>query len=58
MLIREGEELRAPRHASATATRDGNIPYIVTACLYSRQLLNLKTYNNRTETLLASFRNF
>ena len=25
--IREGEELKAPRHASAAATRDGNLPY-------------------------------
>ena len=24
--IREDEELRAPRHASAAATRDGNLP--------------------------------
>ena len=24
--MREGEELRAPRHASAAATRDGNLP--------------------------------
>ena len=24
--IREGEELKAPRHASAAATRDGNSP--------------------------------
>ena len=24
--IREGEELKAPRHASAAATRDGNLP--------------------------------
>jgi hypothetical protein len=27
MEIREGEELKAPRHASAAATRDGNLPY-------------------------------
>ena len=24
--MREGEELKAPRHASAAATRDGNLP--------------------------------
>ena len=24
--MREGKELKAPRHASATATRDGNLP--------------------------------
>ena len=25
--IREGEELKAPRHASAAATRDDRLPY-------------------------------
>jgi hypothetical protein len=25
--MREGEELKAPRHASAAATRDGNLPH-------------------------------
>ena len=30
--IREGEELKAPRYASAAATRNGNLPY-------SRQLV-------------------
>jgi hypothetical protein len=25
--MREGEELKAPRHASAAATRDSNLPY-------------------------------
>jgi hypothetical protein len=25
--MRKGEELKAPRHASAAATRDGNLPY-------------------------------
>jgi len=29
-LIREGEELKAPRHASAAATRDGNLPIFLT----------------------------
>ena len=24
--MREGEELKAPRHASAATTRDGNLP--------------------------------
>ena len=24
--VREGEELKAPRHASAAVTRDGNLP--------------------------------
>jgi hypothetical protein len=24
--VRKGEELKAPRHASAAATRDGNLP--------------------------------
>ena len=38
--IRKGEELRAPRHASAAATRDGNLPlrdsslpYVTATCL-------------------------
>ena len=38
--MREGEELKAPRHASAVATRDGNLPsrdgrlpYIMVTCL-------------------------
>ena len=37
---REGEELKAPRHASAVATRDGNLPlrdgslpYVTANCL-------------------------
>jgi hypothetical protein len=38
--MRKGEELKAPRHASAAATRDGNLlsrdgslPYLTAACL-------------------------
>ena len=38
--IREGKELKAPRHASAAATRDGNLPlrngslpYVTATCL-------------------------
>jgi hypothetical protein len=38
--VREGEELKAPRHASAAATRDGNLPsrdgslpYVTATCL-------------------------
>jgi hypothetical protein len=38
--IREGEELKAPRHASAAATRggnlpsrDGSLPYLTATCL-------------------------
>ena len=38
--VREGEELKAPRHASAAATRDGNLPsrdgklpYVTANCL-------------------------
>jgi hypothetical protein len=38
--MREGEELKAPRHASAAATRDGNLPlrdgslpYLTATCL-------------------------
>ena len=38
--MREGEELKAPRYASAAATRDGNLPsrddslpYLAATCL-------------------------
>jgi len=38
--MRKGEELKAPRHASAAATRDGNLPsrdgslpYVTANCL-------------------------
>ena len=38
--MREGKELKAPRHASAAATRDGNLPsrdgslpYLTATCL-------------------------
>jgi hypothetical protein len=38
--VREGKELKAPRHASAAATRDGNLPsrdgslpYVTAICL-------------------------
>jgi hypothetical protein len=38
--MRKGEELKAPRHASAAATRDGNLPsrdgslpYVTATCL-------------------------
>jgi hypothetical protein len=38
--VREGEELKAPRHVSAAATRDGNLPsrdgnlpYLTAICL-------------------------
>jgi hypothetical protein len=38
--MREGEELKAPRHASAAAIRDGNLPsrdgilpYVTATCL-------------------------
>ena len=38
--IRKGEELKAPRHASAAATRNGNLPlrngslpYVTATCL-------------------------
>ena len=30
-----GEELKVPHHASAAAAHDGNLPYIITNCLYS-----------------------
>jgi hypothetical protein len=36
--MREGEELKAPRHASAAATRDGNLPSRDGNLPHSRQL--------------------
>jgi hypothetical protein len=35
--MREGEELKAPRHASAAATRDGNLPHVTATCHTWRQ---------------------
>ena len=31
--MRKGKELKAPRHASAAATRDGSLPYVTATCL-------------------------
>ena len=31
-----GEELKVLHHASTTAARDGNLPYIMAICLYSQ----------------------
>ena len=39
--MREGEELKAPRHASAAATRDGNLPSRDGNLPYSRHWQNL-----------------
>ena len=33
----KGEELKVPHHASAAATRDGNLPHIMTTCFCSQQ---------------------
>ena len=35
--MREGEELKAPRHASAAATRDGNLLHVMATCYIWRQ---------------------
>ena len=44
-MVREGEELKAPRHASAAATRDsnlllrdGSLPYLTATCLIPNSL--------------------
>ena len=37
--MREGKELKAPRHASAAATRDGKLPLRDGNLPYSRQLV-------------------
>jgi len=34
LLSSKGEELRAPRHASAAATRDGNLPVFPTLTIF------------------------
>ena len=36
--LRKGEELKAPRHASAAATRDGNLPVFPTATVIINHL--------------------
>jgi len=48
--IREGKELKGPRHASAAATRDGNLPlrdgslpYVMATCLIPDR--NIKVEN-------------
>jgi hypothetical protein len=45
--MREGEELKAPRHASAAATRDGklpsrdgSLPYVTATCLIPNNFFN------------------
>ena len=30
---KKGEELKVPYHASAAATRDGNLPHVTATCL-------------------------
>jgi hypothetical protein len=30
--IKKGEEFKVPYHASAVATRDGSLPYIIVTC--------------------------
>jgi hypothetical protein len=52
--MRKGEELKAPRHASAAATRDGNLPsrdgslpYLTATCLIpdnNKELLAIIRY--------------
>ena len=38
-----GKELKVPYHANTAAARDGNLPYIIAICLYSQQLITLKS---------------
>ena len=52
--MREGEERKAPRHASAAATRngnllsrDGNLPYLTATCLIPNTKFTLK-YSSST----------
>ena len=33
VYIRKGEEPRVPHHASAAASRNGNLPYVTATCL-------------------------
>ena len=30
--MKKGKELKVPYHASAAATRDGNLPYVTATC--------------------------
>ena len=46
--VRKGEELKAPRYASAAATRDGNLPsrdgklpYVMAICLVPDNYIKL-----------------
>ena len=48
--MREGKELKAPRHASAAAARDGNLPlrdgslpYVTATCLIPDSNITLNT---------------
>ena len=52
--MREGEELKAPRHASAAVTRDGNLqsrdgslPYLTVTCLFPISLSLKISYTSR-----------
>ena len=38
--LRKGEELKAPRHASAAATRDGNLPVFPTTIYFKNLAKN------------------
>ena len=43
--LRKGEELKAPRHASAAATRDGNLPIFLTISFIYKFISNLYYLN-------------
>ena len=66
--IRKGKELKAPRHASAAATRDGNLPsrdgslpYLMATCLipntnlkYNQIFINAIILRNRCNLVSPS----
>ena len=56
--MRKGEELKAPRYASAAATRDGKLPYVTAICLIPDSSLifpasSIKIINN---TLIEDYK--
>jgi len=50
--LRKGEELKAPRHASAAAARDGNLPVFLTIIDAE---LNYHIHNKEMLAIISSF---
>ena len=41
-MKKKGKELKIPYYTNAAATRDGNLSYIITTCLYSQYIFSFK----------------